>query len=151
MPRSLPALAICQCLLLCSASSTGSLAASTCNLAEQPAATLLYPYFEVDVDDPGGRTTLLSIVNAETTTPTLAHVVLWTDWGIPSASFDLFLAPGDGAPTNLDLQNDKPTVLALREIADGLVTSENIDKIGKPEDLMDDLEGEEGINYPENE
>lgn len=48
-------------------------------------------------------------------------------------------------------ENDKPTVLALREIADGLVTSENIDKIDKSEDLLDDLEGEEGINLPDNE
>ncbi len=48
-------------------------------------------------------------------------------------------------------ENDKPTVLALREIADGLVTSENIDKIDKSEDLLDDLEGEEGINFPDNE
>lgn len=28
----------------------------------------------------------------------------------------------NGAPTNLDLQNDKPTVLALREIAQGAVS-----------------------------
>ena len=48
-------------------------------------------------------------------------------------------------------ENDKPTVLALREIADGLVTQKNIDKIDKPEDPLDELEVEEGINLPENE
>lgn len=56
-----------------------------------------------------------------------------------------------GSEPLVEEENDKPTVLALREIADGLVTSENIDKIDKPEDLLDDLEGEEGINLPENE
>lgn len=28
----------------------------------------------------------------------------------------------NGAPTSLDLQNDKPTVLALREIAEGAIS-----------------------------
>jgi DNA-directed RNA polymerase subunit omega len=56
-----------------------------------------------------------------------------------------------GSEPLVEEENDKPTVLALREIADGLVTSENVDKIGKPEDPLDDLEGEEGINLPENE
>ena len=44
-------------------------------------------------------------------------------------------------------ENDKPTVLALREIAEKLVTKENIDKINKP-DLMEELEDEEEINLP---
>lgn len=56
-----------------------------------------------------------------------------------------------GSEPLVEEENDKPTVLALREIADGLVTSENIDKIDKSEDLLDDLEREEGINIPENE
>ncbi|MEJ2093954.1 MAG: DNA-directed RNA polymerase subunit omega [Gammaproteobacteria bacterium] len=56
-----------------------------------------------------------------------------------------------GSEPLVEEENDKPTVLALREIADGLVTSENIDKINKPEDLLDDMEREEGINLPENE
>lgn len=56
-----------------------------------------------------------------------------------------------GSEPLVEEENDKPTVLALREIADGLVTSENVDKIGKPEDPLDDLEGEEGINLRENE
>jgi DNA-directed RNA polymerase subunit omega len=31
----------------------------------------------------------------------------------------------------VDHDNDKPTVIALREIAEGLITAENINKIGK--------------------
>ena len=39
-------------------------------------------------------------------------------------------------------QSDKPTVLALREIAAGAVTYENIEELGKPrfEPDMDDIE-----------
>jgi len=33
----------------------------------------------------------------------------------------------------VDEENDKPTVIALREIAAGLITVDNIDKIGKSE------------------
>ncbi len=36
-----------------------------------------------------------------------------------------------GAPPLLDWENDKPTVMALREIAAGAVTAANVDEIGK--------------------
>ena len=38
-------------------------------MADQPAATLLYPYFEVDLNDPQGQTTLISINNASAKSP----------------------------------------------------------------------------------
>ena len=38
----------------------------------------------------------------------------------------------------VDEDNDKPTVIALREIAEGLITPENIDTIGKI-DLLDEF------------
>ena len=43
-----------------------------------------------------------------------------------------------GADPMVELENDKPTVLALREIADGLVTSSILEEIEQPmaEDLM---------------
>jgi DNA-directed RNA polymerase subunit omega len=51
-----------------------------------------------------------------------------------------------GRDTLVDEDNDKPTVIALREIAEGLITPENIDTIGKI-DLLDEFsavdEGEE--------
>jgi hypothetical protein len=101
MERRAPSLLALAAITLPVATFAGPTTGGTCNVAEQPAATLLVPYLEVDLDDAGGLTTLVSIVNAAATTPTLAHVVLWTDWGIPSASFDLFLGPGDVAPINL--------------------------------------------------
>ena len=43
-----------------------------------------------------------------------------------------------GAEAMVDLENDKPTVIALREIADGLVTPAILDEIEQPptEDLL---------------
>ena len=39
-------------------------------------------------------------------------------------------------------ENDKPTVIALREVAAGLITEENVDKIGKTDidEETDELE-----------
>lgn len=36
---------------------------------------------------------------------------------------------GHGAETLVDEENDKPTVIALREIADGLIDAENVEII----------------------
>ena len=38
----------------------------------------------------------------------------------------------EGAETTLDVENDKPTVLALREIADGQITEEFLDLVDNP-------------------
>jgi len=47
-----------------------------------------------------------------------------------------------GADALVDEESDKPTVIALREIAAGLITNENVETIGKPqfEDDVDDIE-----------
>lgn len=37
-----------------------------------------------------------------------------------------------GSDPLIEDQSDKPTVMALREIAEGVVTHENIDELGKP-------------------
>ena len=37
-----------------------------------------------------------------------------------------------GSDPLIEDQSDKPTVMALREIAEGVVTNENIDQLGKP-------------------
>ena len=47
-----------------------------------------------------------------------------------------------GSDPLVEEDNDKPTVIALREIAEGLVNNENIDKIGKynpDEDEVDEI------------
>lgn len=87
--------------LACALFLTASAAtADRCHLDPAPAATLLLPYFEVDLDRPDGRTTLFSISNAESS-PTAAHVTFWTDWGVPTLSFDAFLTGYDVWTINL--------------------------------------------------
>jgi DNA-directed RNA polymerase subunit omega len=48
----------------------------------------------------------------------------------------------DGAEPTVDLENDKPTVVALREIASGNITEEVLDLVDNPpiEDLFIDEE-----------
>ncbi|HEX4960859.1 MAG TPA: hypothetical protein VF173_08470 [Thermoanaerobaculia bacterium] len=71
-----------------------------CRVGNQPAATLLIPYFEVDLSKPGGATTLLSVNNASAK-PAIARVVLWTDWGVPTLAFDVYLTGYDVQTLNV--------------------------------------------------
>jgi hypothetical protein len=78
---------------------------ANCRIANQPAATLLVPYFEVDLANAAGRTTLVSINNSAPR-PVLARMVLWTDWGVPTLAFDVYLTGYDVQTLNLrDLFN----------------------------------------------
>jgi hypothetical protein len=65
-----------------------------------PAATLLLPYFEVDLGNANGVTTLFSINNASATA-VLAHVTMWTDESIPTLDFDVYLTGYDVQTINL--------------------------------------------------
>jgi hypothetical protein len=65
-----------------------------------PAATLLLPYFEVDLDNPNNITTLFSINNASAA-PAIAHVVLWTDLSVPTLDFNVYLTGYDVVTFNL--------------------------------------------------
>jgi hypothetical protein len=59
-----------------------------------PAATLLLPYFEVDVNHTTGMNTLFAVGN---TSPAavLAHVTIWTDQSVPALDFDVYLTGYD--------------------------------------------------------
>ena len=65
-----------------------------------PAATLLLPYFEVDLDNLDGSTTLFSVNNAGSV-ETIAHIVLWTNVGVATLSFDISLTAFDVQTFNL--------------------------------------------------
>jgi hypothetical protein len=65
-----------------------------------PSATLLVPYFEVDLDNSNGITTLFSINNASATA-VLAHVTVWSTWSIPVIDFDVYLTGYDVQTVNL--------------------------------------------------
>jgi len=65
-----------------------------------PGSTLLLPYFEVDLDNPNGVTTLFSINNASASA-TLAHVTVWSTWSIPVIDWDVYLTGFDVQTVNL--------------------------------------------------
>jgi hypothetical protein len=58
------------------------------------------PYFEVDPDHLDGFTTLVAIHNAAAE-PVTVRLVLWTDYGLPTAAYDLYLTGYDVQTLNL--------------------------------------------------
>lgn len=74
--------------------------ADLCTLDNVPAATLLLPYFEVDLVRDDCISTLFSVNNASST-PAVAHVTFWTDWSQPTLDFDIFLTGFDVTTVNL--------------------------------------------------
>ena len=88
--------------------SAGTAHAGMCDNDERPAATLLLPYFEVDLQNPDGIDTVFSINNAYENA-LLAHVVLWSDMGVPVLNFNVYL-------TGFDVQT-----INLRDILNGML------------------------------
>jgi hypothetical protein len=79
----------------------GQAIATICTIDAVPAATLLLPYFEVDLGNGGnGITTLFSINNASATA-VLAHVVIWSDLSVPVLDFNVYLTGYDVQSVNL--------------------------------------------------
>lgn len=72
----------------------------SCDISVAPAATLLLPYFEVDLEDPAGETTLFTITNTSNLDQ-IAHVTLWTDWSFPVIDFNIYLTGYDVQAINL--------------------------------------------------
>jgi hypothetical protein len=73
---------------------------ATCDIKVGPAATLLLPYFEVDLQNSGEQTTLFTITNVSRYSQ-IAHVTIWTDWAFPVLTFNIFLAGYDVQSINL--------------------------------------------------
>jgi uncharacterized repeat protein (TIGR01451 family) len=78
----------------------GGSAGPECAVDAMPAATLLYPYFQVDLSRPDGASTLFSIVNAFAA-PRLVQVTLWTNWSVPTLIFPVYLTGFDAQTFNL--------------------------------------------------
>jgi hypothetical protein len=86
---------------------------SIVTVSDTASATLLGPYFEVDLSNPTGMNTIFSINNTGAVTYTtfgsppqtftqqngptavLAHVVIWSDYGVPVLSFNVYLTGFD--------------------------------------------------------
>ncbi|HEU4665000.1 MAG TPA: hypothetical protein VFS55_13310 [Dokdonella sp.] len=73
-----------------------------------PGSTLLFPYFEVDTASADGRDTVLTIQNSSATA-LLAHTIVWSDEGVASAIFDIYL-------TGYDVVS-----FSMRDVLDGLL------------------------------
>ena len=86
--------------LLLMAVAAAPASAAICNLDVEPAATLLLPYFEVDLGDPNGLTTLFS-VNNSSAMAVLAHVTIWSDLSVPILAFNIYLTGYDVQTINL--------------------------------------------------
>ena len=67
-------------------------AQTSCIFGAQPAATLLLPYFEVDLAHLDGPGTLMAVGN-RSSEAALARVTVWSDWAIPVLGFDILLPP----------------------------------------------------------
>jgi hypothetical protein len=80
--------------------------AEICTIDDVPAATLLLPYFEVDLENVDCINTLFSINNASAAAA-IAHVTVWTDQSIPTLDFDVYL-------TGYDVQT-----ISVRDIFNG--------------------------------
>ncbi|HYX23107.1 MAG TPA: hypothetical protein VFC23_03055, partial [Thermoanaerobaculia bacterium] len=86
--------------LLCGIGAVVPAGAVICTIDAVPAATLLLPYFEVDLNNPNGLTTLFSINNASATA-VLAHVTVWSDLSVPVLDFNVYLTGYDVQTINL--------------------------------------------------
>ena len=86
---------LCLCLALVALLGLGGQAFAVIGTIDAvPAATLLVPYFEVDIANADGINTLFSINNASATA-VLAHVTVWTDQSVPALDFDVYLTGYD--------------------------------------------------------
>jgi hypothetical protein len=92
MLRPLPLTILLAAVLLAPPARAGN--DDSCDIGVTPAATLLLPYFEVDVHAPAGkaRTTIFTVTNVSAL-PQIAHVTLWTDWAYAALNFNINLAP----------------------------------------------------------
>jgi hypothetical protein len=74
----------------------------TCDVGLFPAATLLLPYFEVDLTGAqgNGETTVFSVTNV-TNREQIALVTVWTDYSYPVLSFNIYLTGYDVQSINL--------------------------------------------------
>jgi hypothetical protein len=75
---------------------------ASCDIGTYPAATLLLPYFEVEVRKHvnDAANTIFSVINTSRQ-PQIVRVTIWTDYGYPAIWFNMFLTGYDVAPVSL--------------------------------------------------
>jgi hypothetical protein len=93
--RRIPGIALAGLLAL-----AGPAAATIGTIDNVPAATLMLPYFEVDLDNSQGVTTLFSINNSAAEA-VLTKVVVWSDQSVPVLNFNIYLTGYDVETINM--------------------------------------------------
>ncbi|HEY2323208.1 MAG TPA: hypothetical protein VGJ82_10145 [Thermoanaerobaculia bacterium] len=75
---------------------------ASCDISVSPAATLLLPFFEVDVTKSvsDAANTIFSIINTSRA-PQTARVTIWTDYAHPAVWFNVYLTGFDVEPISL--------------------------------------------------
>jgi hypothetical protein len=97
MARPSALLSLLGCVV---AFSSAGFAAEPCGLDAAPGSTLFLPYFEVDFANSQGLTTMFSVANS-VDAAVLTKVTLWTDIGIPTLGFFIYLTGYDVTTVNL--------------------------------------------------
>src|SRR5688572_25927092 len=113
----------------------------SCDIGVTPAATLLLPYFEVDIDSAAGtgETTLFTITNVSQL-PQVAHVTLWTDWSYPVIDFNIYLTGYDVQSINLF------DVIARGRLAPDNGTGSGVSPVGELSgDPVDDINNDNPV------
>lgn len=76
------------------AASLGTYPTNVNDISDTPAATLLVPFFEVDLSNSQSWTTVFSVNNASATAA-LTKVTIWSDLSVPVLSFNMYLTGYD--------------------------------------------------------
>jgi hypothetical protein len=99
---------------------------ASCDISLLPAATLLLPYFEVDITSPAAtnENTIFTVTNVSQV-PQIARVTLWTDLGYPVFTFNLYLTGYDVQSINLF------DVIRRGEVAPDEGTGSDVSRVGK--------------------
>ncbi|HEX2253092.1 MAG TPA: hypothetical protein VHQ65_07485 [Thermoanaerobaculia bacterium] len=114
----------------------GPAVAEIATIDDVPAATLLLPYFEVDLDGPlNGVNTLFSINNASASAA-IAHVTVWTDESIPTLDFDVYL-------TGYDVQT-----ISMWDIFNGILPRTADDDADPTDTISNQGALSQDINFP---
>jgi hypothetical protein len=102
MKRLSPMRARTILLVIAAFAASATLPAAIGTIDTVPAATLLLPYFEVDLDNPNGPVTVFQVMNRSANS-TLAQVTLWTDLGVATYHFNIYLTGHDQVEVDLRL------------------------------------------------
>jgi hypothetical protein len=96
------AVALLICALTASAAEISIENNASCEIGPYPAATLLLPYFEVDINAPTTTAvnTIYTVVNTSKY-PQIIRSTVWSDLGFPVAWFDTFLTGYDAQAVSM--------------------------------------------------